>query len=167
MKTARAIFISRCRKRLSSRMRLACLVFYLTVVMVINPWTTGGAAMDTARFSPCSASPNCVSSEAQEGKHFVAPLRYDGDRLAARRKMIDLLKSQKRVTITDMQADYIRAEFRSLVFRFVDIVEFYFPQEDRIVHVKSASQSGYYDFGVNRRRIEHLRKFFDKSVVQP
>ena len=59
--------------------------------------------------------------------------------------------------------DYIHAEFRSLVFQFVDDVEFYFPPEKSIIHVKSASRSGYYDFGVNRRRVERVRAAFGQT----
>lgn len=48
-----------------------------------------------------------------------------------------------------------------MVFRFVDDVEFYFPEttsKEIIIHVRSASRIGYSDFGVNRKRIEDIRK---------
>ena len=56
----------------------------------------------------------------------------------------------------------IQAEFGSLVFQFVDDVEFYFPPEKTIIHVKSASRKGYYDFAADRRRVERLRAAFEK-----
>ena len=35
--------------------------------------------------------------------------------------------------------------------------------DEKIIHVRSASRTGYSDLGVNRRRIEELRKaFLDK-----
>jgi len=60
--------------------------------------------------------------------------------------------------------NYIHAEFRSSIFRFIDDVEFSFPTDKNIIHVKSASRKGYYDFGANRRRAERLRVTFDKWV---
>ena len=69
-------------------------------------------------------------------------------------------KKEKRIHLVKAETNYIHAEFRSLIFRFVDDVEFVFPPAEKIIHVKSASRTGYYDFGVNRRRVERLRTTF-------
>ena len=53
----------------------------------------------------------------------------------------------------------------SIVFQFVDDVEFYFPPDQTIIHLKSASRKGHYDFGANRRRVERLRSTFE-SLAQ-
>ena len=66
----------------------------------------------------------------------------------------------KRCKIKVVEDNYIRAEFTSKVFRFVDDVEFYFPDtksKETIIHVRSASRVGHSDFGVNRKRIEQIR----------
>ncbi|MGD9241474.1 MAG: DUF1499 domain-containing protein, partial [Desulfobacterales bacterium] len=41
---------------------------------------------------------------------------------------------------------------------------FYFPSEETIIHVRSASRTGYYDFGANRRRVERLRSAFENRT---
>jgi uncharacterized protein (DUF1499 family) len=49
------------------------------------------------------------------------------------------------------------------LFRFVDDVEFYFPEKqggETIIHVRSASRVGSSDLGVNRKRIERIRSQF-------
>ena len=51
----------------------------------------------------------------------------------------------------------------SSVFGFVDDVEFYFDDCKKTIHVKSASRTGFYDLGVNRRRVEKIRKRFDQK----
>ena len=56
--------------------------------------------------------------------------------------------------------NFLHVEFRSAVFGFVDDVEFLFDDGNKVIHVRSASRVGYYDFGVNRRRVEELRKRF-------
>ena len=59
------------------------------------------------------------------------------------------------------EPDYIRAEFRSRIFQFVDDVEFLFENQGNVIHVKSASRTGYSDFGVNRKRVEKIRAAFE------
>ena len=62
-----------------------------------------------------------------------------------------------RTSIVEERADYLYAEFASRLLGFVDDVEFYFPPNERIIHVRSASRLGHSDFGVNRKRIEDIR----------
>ncbi len=119
-----------------------------------------GATDRTKKFSPCPDSPNCVSSQSADNAHFIEPLHYTADTADARQQLIDILENLKRVQLTKIEMDYIHAEFRSLIFRFVDDVEFYFSPEEKIIHLKSASRLGYYDFGANRRRVERLRSTF-------
>ncbi|MEN6507422.1 MAG: DUF1499 domain-containing protein, partial [Smithella sp.] len=66
----------------------------------------------------------------------------------------------KRIKIVAEKEDYLHAEAKSLIFRFVDDVEFYFPANEKIIHVRSASRVGYSDMGVNRKRVEEIRKRF-------
>ena len=73
-------------------------------------------------------------------------------------KILGELK-QARVILAD--SDYIRVEFRSVMFKFVDDVEFLFDDDQNVIHVKSASRVGYYDFGANRKRVEHIRSIFE------
>ena len=114
------------------------------------------------KFSPCPDSPNCVSSQSIDEMHFIEPLDYAGNAADARQNLIDILENSKRVQLAKVETDYIHAEFRSLIFGFVDDVTFFFPPDKNIIHVKSASRKGYYDFGANRRRVERLRATFEK-----
>jgi hypothetical protein len=65
-----------------------------------------------------------------------------------------------RVNIVTVESDYIHAEFISAFLHFVDDVEFCFDDENKTIHVRSASRIGYYDLGVNRRRVERIRNSF-------
>jgi uncharacterized protein (DUF1499 family) len=110
------------------------------------------------RLKPCPSSPNCVSSMAPQGGHHIDPLTYTGDRQIAWDSLVAILKSFKRTHLVVQQDEYIHAEFASNLFGFVDDVEFVFSGDTPVIHVRSASRTGYYDFGVNRRRIEDLRQ---------
>lgn len=62
-----------------------------------------------------------------------------------------------------METDhYLYAEFTSKTMRFVDDVEFYLDEENRLLNFRSASRLGYGDFGVNRKRIESIRSAIQK-----
>lgn len=106
---------------------------------------------------PCPDSPNCVSSQSRNAAHFVEPLRYKGNLSHAREQVLSVLRSMSGAKVVESASTYVRAEFTSALFRFVDDVEFYFPGDAAVIHVRSASRVGYYDFGVNRRRVERIR----------
>jgi len=114
------------------------------------------------KLSLCPDSPNCVSSQSADKAHFIQPLHYSGSPADARQKLIAILEGMNRVRLAKVETDYIHAEFRSIVFRFVDDVKFWFSPKKPLIHVKSASRKGYYDFGANRRRVERLREAFEK-----
>lgn len=113
---------------------------------------------------PCPETPNCVSSQALDTDHVIAPIEFKGSREQAQERLLQILKASDRTNITVVEEDYIRVEFTSAIFRFVDDVEFYFPAVDSgkiIIHTRSASRIGYSDLGANRARIELIRSKFD------
>lgn len=110
----------------------------------------------------CPDSPNCVSSLASDSAHFIAPLTFNDQPEAAMQRLKIALLTEKRVTLVKEQANYLHGEVRSLIFRFVDDVEFTLVPESGAFQIRSSSRVGYSDFGVNRRRIERIRKKFQK-----
>jgi uncharacterized protein (DUF1499 family) len=110
---------------------------------------------------PCPASPNCVSSVAEEDDtHRVAPLSWAGDLAEAKARLRHAVQAAGHATIVVEEDRYWRVEFRSRVFRFVDDVEFLFDPATRLIHVRSASRVGRSDLGVNRKRVEKIRALF-------
>lgn len=107
--------------------------------------------------APCPPAPHCVSSEAGDAKHKVAPLQLSGDQATIRAWIVQATKSMLRTHIKVAKGDYIHATYTSRVFGFVDDVEFVIHDSGR-VDVRSSSRVGYYDFGVNRSRVATLRK---------
>ena len=64
----------------------------------------------------------------------------------------------KRTKIISIGKNYLHVECTSTIFRYVDDVEFYFDDEQQLIHFRSSSRIGYYDVGVNRRRMEKIRE---------
>lgn len=112
------------------------------------------------RLAPPSGKPNCVSSQADpaDSGHYVAPLGFAGDAPTAMKKLRDLVEGMPRTRIVDARADYLYAEFSTPLMGFVDDVEFHC--DGKAIQVRSASRLGYSDLGVNRARIEAIRKAF-------
>jgi uncharacterized protein (DUF1499 family) len=125
--------------------------------------TTLPAGETTHTLAPCPASPNCVSSQATDAQHFTEPLRYTGEATLAWNRLKSALGTESRLTIVEDTGSYLHAEARSLVFRFVDDIEFVLDSEAEVIQVRSASRTGYSDFGVNRRRVERIRKVFSEQ----
>jgi uncharacterized protein (DUF1499 family) len=106
---------------------------------------------------PCPESPNCASSYSQDPKRYVKPLPTGED---PRESFADLKKfvlDHPRVELVSERDDYMHFTFTTSVFRFVDDVEFFLDKKQLVIHMRSASRSGYYDFGVNKRRLERIR----------
>lgn len=141
----------------------------LRIVCVVLLAGCAGKPVDvpSARLAACPKSFNCVSSlESDPGKK-VEPLHYASSRAAARERLAALLKNMPRCSIVDMQTDRIRATFKTRFFKFVDDVDFYFDPDHPVIHVRSASRIGYYDFGANRRRVNTIHKLWTPLPEQP
>ena len=108
------------------------------------------------RLAPCKPSPNCVSSQADaaDREHYIAPLVFRGSMQELRRAV----ESMARASVISAERNYLYAEFRTRLMRYVDDVELYYDEKQGLVHVRSASRLGRRDFGVNRNRIEALRR---------
>ena len=116
---------------------------------------------------PCPDRPNCVCSLAPEGPHAIAPLFYDGPPLSAREALENAVVRLPRTRITVFHPRRLNVECRSLIFRFVDDLLFVLDDKRKVIHVRSAARLGYFDFGVNRRRVERLRMLFAEEMARP
>lgn len=119
----------------------------------------------------CPASPNCVISEvggAQSAEQRVAAFRLNGDVAAAWKQLRAELVSMPRTTVVFEQADYIHAEVVSPWRVYTDDLALRLDRPQQLVHLRSSSRLGYYDFGVNRERVEALRQqLLQADLIQP
>ncbi|MDB6015869.1 MAG: hypothetical protein JWR19_358 [Pedosphaera sp.] len=123
-----------------------------------NSTPPANLGVKNGRLTPCPASPNCVCSQDTDPAHSIAPLPHAKSAANAMAILKQVVLRQKRATIITETNTYLHAEFCSALFRFVDDVEFLV--EDNIIHVRSASRVGHSDLGVNRKRIETIRRQF-------
>jgi len=114
------------------------------------------------RVTGCPDTPNCISSESSDEAHMIAPLPVSSAHEGAFDCLREIVSGMDRVTILEADQENIRAEFRTFL-GFVDDVEFQLNRENRAIQMRSASRVGYWDFGVNRRRLEGIRKKFEQE----
>jgi uncharacterized protein (DUF1499 family) len=107
--------------------------------------------------APCPETMNCVSSVSADKDHFVLPLSYSSSISESMADLKKIILQMRRSKIIIENDHYLSVEFRSAIWRFIDDVEFSFDDVAQIIHVRSASRMGKYDFGINRKRIEMIR----------
>ena len=117
------------------------------------------------RLAACPGSPNCVSTQAENQEHWIEPLQTEVGDDGAISLLAEIVREQPRTMIVEQTGDYLRVEFRSLLFRFCDDVEFYHDRRSGLVHFRSASRVGHSDLGVNRRRMEQIREQFQRRLA--
>jgi uncharacterized protein (DUF1499 family) len=113
--------------------------------------------MSQRTLSACPASPNCVSTQATDETHAIAPYPYKKPRAEAKEALKAVVAGLPRVKLIEEDEAYLHYEFTSMLLRFVDDVEFLFDEHSKTVHFRSASRTGYSDLGVNRQRMEQVR----------
>lgn len=119
--------------------------------------------VENGRLAGCGERPNCVSSVAGDPQHYVSPIAYTDGGDAALLRMRGIIESLPGAKIVESSKGYLRAEFKSRMFGFVDDFECLVDEIDRRIHIRSASRVGHYDFGVNRKRVEEIRALFSRG----
>lgn len=120
--------------------------------------------LKNGRFAICPDTDNCVSSQAEDEKHTIAPLKAHGTSEVVMTDLSAAIENMFGSKIVRINGNYLHAEFTTRVFRFVDDLECYYDEDKGVVEVRSASRIGYSDLNANRERVEELRRLF--SMMQ-
>src|SRR5512139_1878652 len=112
---------------------------------------------------PCPDSPNCVSSLAGDERHRVGPLRVHGSAAQSMALLARTIGAMPRAKVTFASGPYLFAEFRT-VLGFVDDVACMADEGAGVIQIRSASRVGYWDLGINRRRVETIRELYEGSA---
>ena len=108
------------------------------------------------RLAELPDSPNCVASMTDKTASKMEPLdvsRFDRQ-IESLKKVIAATVPRSQV-VTESEG-YLRYEFTSRFFRFVDDGEFLLDPEKKLIQFRSAARVGYSDLGKNRKRMEKI-----------
>ncbi len=107
----------------------------------------------TSRLAPCPNTPNCVSTEATPEGQRLPPIPFTDSPASALQRARAALLEEPRTAIVGEDSTWLRAESRSLIFRFVDDIDVVIDAESRVVRFRSAARLGKSDLGGNRKRM--------------
>jgi len=138
------------------------ITLYLMSIFAKRPDDLG---VKQGRLEACPDSPNCVSSQSEDAEHAMVAIPFAGSGEVALQVLRDVINEQPRAKIVTDANGYIHAEFRSLIFRFVDDVEFVIDENAGLIHFRSASRVGHSDMGANRSRMERIRSAFAAAMA--
>jgi uncharacterized protein (DUF1499 family) len=99
------------------------------------------------------------------GSGDMAPIIFNGSMANAKEKLLSVIDSLPRTTVVEERDNYLRVEFRSELFGFVDDVEFLLSQAQSNktkIDFRSASRLGLSDLGVNKARMKRVTALFSK-----
>lgn len=140
---------------------LPCIAFYVMSFTASRPDNLG---VSNGKLAPCPTSPNCVCTQGEEdGEHAMKAITFDGNATEAKERLLAILADMPRTQVITSDDNYVHAECTSLIFRFVDDVEFLIVPDEKVIHFRSASRAGHSDLGVNRARMESIRKQFEEK----
>lgn len=137
------------------------LIRYCNVAMTAPP---DRSSQDATKLAECPDTNNCVGSMEEEESKKIEPIELEEpeasrDVLTKVESVIESMGGR----VVNRHGRYIHAEFTSLIFGFIDDVEFLFMDDGVTLHMRSASRVGNSDMGVNRKRMEEFRKRFIAS----
>ncbi|MGK0367870.1 MAG: hypothetical protein ACI9QD_001010 [Thermoproteota archaeon] len=108
-------------------------------------------------FNLCPDKPNCVSSHKEEHKdRYIKPLKIK--KISDFEKVFKFIKGHTDIKIVRKKSEFFQVIYKTKWLRFKDDVYFELDKVNNLIHVRSSSRVGHYDFGANRSRIERIRK---------
>lgn len=137
------------------------------------PGENRNSDMTAEKLLSCPDKPNCINTEhPDDTSHYLPPLNFPD---SAKEQVIPLAKTIIREmggnilqmnTKENLQAEnnYLAATFTSSLFKFVDDFELRQDNTSHKLHIRSASRTGYSDFGVNKRRVKQFSQQFINQI---
>ena len=137
----------------------------LLIFIIISSVFNIANSSEIKKLPICLKTANCVSSQASiiDKQHYIEPFRIIGNVKDVWLNLKKELLNHDRMVITHETNDSLHAEAISLIFRFTDDINLILDYQKQLIHIRSASREGHTDFGINRKRIETLRKQLQKA----
>jgi len=114
--------------------------------------------MSGHQLKPCPKSPNCVSTQTQQKSKKMDPIPFELDPKEVKKVIKSVVENLPNTHLENESINYLHYTFKSKMFRFTDDVEFLIDAEQKLIHFRSASRTGYSDMGVNKKRMTEIKK---------
>lgn len=137
--------------------------FALLLAMSLMGRRPENLGVTSGMLAPCPDSPNCVSTYADKETQLMESLSFSGDSQTTMSKLVGIVNAMPRTQMITQTDEYLYVEFTSLIFRYVDDVEFLLDATNKKIDFRSASRVGYSDMGANRKRMTLISKRFQND----
>lgn len=135
----------------------------LSSVMILTACGAGYKTTTDRTEQPCGDSPRCVSTQDSREEFKLASFTLTPNTNINQIEQIAL--TLPNAEIAAKEGNYLRVEYTSSVFRYVDDMELRIEGDQLLV--RSEARIGYYDFDVNRERVEAFRlKLIESGLVE-
>ncbi|MBL4703630.1 MAG: DUF1499 domain-containing protein [Flavobacteriales bacterium] len=116
---------------------------------------------DNGKLKEPPKTPNCVSTQADTSDHTHYMEAWTFDQLSsAKEKILKAIEDFGNTKVISQSDRYIHAVFTTGWMKYRDDVEFYFDENEKLIHFRSASRVGIGDMGVNRKRMKRLKEMY-------
>ena len=138
--------------------RNVIIVFILSLIGLFGLSMTSkrptNLGVNDGRLATCPETPNCVSTQATDPEKKIDPMPFNGPPSETISKIKETVAlNWPRASLISETKHYLHYEFKSLIFRFIDDVEFFLDDKSSVVQFRSASRVGHSDLGINRKRM--------------
>ena len=86
-------------------------------------------------------------------RHKIDAFRLKGDFSKNWPEIQRVVAALPRSAVVKADETYFHATFKSRAFQFIDDLELFLDPLNGIISIRSAARTGYWDFGVNQRRL--------------
>ena len=132
------------------------------LLLVMTSSTVIAVEKSLMQLKSCPDSPNCVSSQNADQSHRISPIGFQGDPQQALATIKKVILALPRTQLLEEKEAFLHVVFTSRFFSFLDDLEVLVDATEHVIHIRSASRTGYSDFGVNRSRVEKIRAGFER-----
>lgn len=139
--------------------RALCCVFASASLLAC---TTGPrlAQVQAGKLADCPLPPHCVSSQADHRWYAIAPIAVRTTPAQDQQRLRQIIAAMPRSTIKVEQPGYLYATFQTPNAGFTDDLELLLSDDGAKFDVRSSGRIGWFDWDVNRDRVERIRAAF-------
>jgi len=108
------------------------------------------------KLKDCPKSPNCVCTQASKKSKRMDPIPMKNSLEETEKEIKSLMTELYDAQLVKDKNNILYFEVITKTGKFTDDVHFLIDEGNKLIHFRSASRKGYYDFGANRRRMKKI-----------
>lgn len=132
------------------KQNLRYIFFSMIFIFPIHVTAQAGKDLIDGRLAPCPNKPNCLNTE--HGGLVPVSIENKEQAWVVLQKVI----KEQGGSIKKSRSDYLWATFETDIIKFTDDVEVRMDADKKLIHFRSASRAGYYDFNANKNSLKKI-----------